>query len=75
MISERLKLPEDIATISYEMVIDPNKGFAKDAKFDMDGFKNALTLRAEMLKTPGTNPSKPEKYLDLSYYQRAITGL
>jgi hypothetical protein len=41
----------------------------------MEGFKNALTLRAETLKTPGTDPSKPEKYLDLSYYQRAITGL
>jgi ABC-type nitrate/sulfonate/bicarbonate transport system substrate-binding protein len=74
MISERLKLPEDIATASYEMAIDPHKGFAKDAKFDMEGFRNALELRAETLRTPGTDPSKPEKYLDLSYYQRAITG-
>ena len=75
MISERLKLPQDVASKSYEMVIDPNKGFAKDAKFDMEGFRNALNLRAEILRTPGTDPAKPEKYLDLSYYQSAITGL
>jgi ABC-type nitrate/sulfonate/bicarbonate transport system substrate-binding protein len=74
MLSE-LKLPEDIATKSYEAAVDPQKGFAKDAKFDMEGFKNALKLRAELLRTPGTDPSKPEKYLDLSYYQRAIAGL
>ena len=55
------------------MILD--KGFAKDAKFDMEGFRNALELRAETLRTPGTDPSKPEKYLDLSYYQSAITGL
>ncbi len=54
---------------------DPQKGFAKDAKFDMEGFRNVLKLRAEILRTPGTDPSKPEKYLDLSYYQRALAGL
>jgi ABC-type nitrate/sulfonate/bicarbonate transport system substrate-binding protein len=75
MIVERLKLPQDVATKSYEMAVDPQKGFAKDAMLDMDGFRNALRLRTEILRTPGTDPAKPEKYLDLSYYQRAIAGL
>jgi ABC-type nitrate/sulfonate/bicarbonate transport system substrate-binding protein len=75
MIAERLKLPQDVAAKSYEMAVDPNKGFAKDARFDMEGFRNTLKLRAEILRTPGTDSSKPEKYLDLSYYQRAIAGL
>lgn len=75
MLSERLKLPVDIATATFEAATHPQKGVAKDAKFDIEGFKNALKLRAEILKTPGTDPSKSEKYLDLSYYQRAIAGL
>jgi ABC-type nitrate/sulfonate/bicarbonate transport system substrate-binding protein len=75
MIVERLKLPQDVATKSYEMAVDPQKGFAKDAMLDMDGFRNALRLRTEILRTPGTDPAKPKKYLDLSYYQRAIAGL
>jgi ABC-type nitrate/sulfonate/bicarbonate transport system substrate-binding protein len=75
MIAERLKLPLDVAAQSYAKAADPQKGFAKDAKFDMEGFKNVLKLRAVILRTPGTDPSKPEKYLDLSYYQRALAGL
>jgi ABC-type nitrate/sulfonate/bicarbonate transport system substrate-binding protein len=75
MVAERLKLPQDVAAKSYEMAVDPRKGFAKDARFDMVGFGNALRLRSEMLRTPGTDPSKPERYLDLSHYDRAIAGL
>ena len=75
MIVERLKLPQAVATKSYEVAVDPQKGFAKDAAFDIDGFRNTLRLRTEILQTPGTDPAMPEKYLDLSYYQRAIAGL
>ena len=75
VLSERLRLPEDIATKTYEAAVDPHKGLSRDAKFDMEGFKNALKLRAELLRTPGTDPSKPEKYLEPAYYQRAIAGL
>jgi ABC-type nitrate/sulfonate/bicarbonate transport system substrate-binding protein len=75
MISERLKLPQDIATKSYEISVDPHKGFTKDAKLELEGFRNTLKLRAEILRTPGTDPARPEKYLDLSHYQRAIAGL
>ncbi len=75
LLSERLKLPQEIAAKSYEMGADPANGFARDAKFDMDGFKNVLKLRAEMLGTWGGTPPAPDKYLDLSYYQRALTGL
>jgi hypothetical protein len=35
-----------------------------------------LKLRAEMLGTWGSNPPPPiSKYLDLSFYQRALAGL
>jgi hypothetical protein len=46
--------------------------FAKDARFDMAGFKNTLRLRAEM--AGGDRDAQPEKYIDLSYYERALAG-
>ena len=40
-----------------------------------EGFRNVLRLRADMLGTWGGKPPAPEKYLDLSYYDRALKGL
>jgi ABC-type nitrate/sulfonate/bicarbonate transport system substrate-binding protein len=74
ILAERLKLTPDMAARSLQLVLD-QKGFAADAKFDMEGFRNALKLRADMLGTWGGTPPAPEKYLDLSYYQRALAGL
>jgi len=74
LLSERQKLPPEVAARTYEMALGPG-GFAKDAKFDLEGFKNVLKLRAEILGTWGGTPPAPEKYLDLSYYQRALTGI
>jgi hypothetical protein len=37
----------------------------------MDGLKNVLKLRAQF---EGGTPASPEKYLDLSYYQKARAG-
>jgi ABC-type nitrate/sulfonate/bicarbonate transport system substrate-binding protein len=74
ILAERLKLPPEIAARSLQLVLD-QKGFAADAKFDMEGFRNVLKLRADMLGTWGGTPPAPEKYLDLSYYQRALAGL
>jgi hypothetical protein len=62
----------DIATAVYSVVTDKTDGFAKDGQFDLEGFKNVLTLRAEY---EGVTPAAAEKYLDLSYYQRALAGL
>jgi ABC-type nitrate/sulfonate/bicarbonate transport system substrate-binding protein len=74
IVSEQLKLSPEMAMRSMHFALD-QKGFATDAKFDMEGFGNALKLRAEMLGTWGGTPPAPEKYLDLSYYQRALAGL
>ena len=51
---------------------DKQEGFAKDGRFDLEGFKNVLRLRAEY---EGGTPAAPEKYLDLSYYQEALKGM
>jgi len=69
LLAERLKLPEDIATLSYDSTKD---GFNRDGALDMDGVKNVLKLRAQF---EGGTSAEPEKYLDLSYYQKARAGL
>ena len=75
LLMDRLKLAEDVATAAYEFATDPAEGFAKDAKVDVEGFRNVLKLRAQHLGTWGGTPPAPEKYLDLSYYQKAAAGL
>lgn len=72
LLADGLKLPPELAARCYEIAADPATGLAKDARFDMNGFNNVLRLRAEF---EGGMPPAPEKYLDLSYYQRALTGM
>jgi ABC-type nitrate/sulfonate/bicarbonate transport system substrate-binding protein len=75
LIVDRLRLAPDIAARSYEIVTHPTTGMAKDAKFDMAGFQNVLKLRAEIEGQWGGNPPPPDKYIDLSYYDKALAGL
>ncbi len=66
---DKLKMPQDIAEKSLALMAEPGFGFAHDAKFDMAGFKNVLALRAEV---EGGTPADPQRYIDLSYYDRAM---
>ncbi|HKG00484.1 MAG TPA: hypothetical protein VKB15_07655, partial [Xanthobacteraceae bacterium] len=72
LLVDGLKLSPELAARCYEIEADPATGLAHDAKFDLEGFKNVLRLRAEF---EGGAAAAPDKYLDLSYYQRALTGL
>jgi len=69
LLAERLKLPPDIAGQAYDSTKDD---FSPDGAIDMEGVKNVLKLRAQY---EGGTPADPEKYLDLSYYQKARAGL
>jgi len=75
LLAQRLKLGPDVALKCWELAADPVNGFAKDARFDLEGFKNVLKLRAEIEGQWGGTPPAPERYLDLSYYERALAGL
>ena len=75
MLVRRLNIKPDMALAGYRHATDPAEGLAKDAKFDMDGFKNVLKLRAELEGQWGGKPPAPDKYVDLSYYDRALKGL
>jgi len=75
LLMDRLKLAEDVATAAYTYAVDPAEGFAKDGKVDIEGFRNVLKLRAQHLGTWGGTPPAQERYIDLSYYQKAFAGL
>jgi ABC-type nitrate/sulfonate/bicarbonate transport system substrate-binding protein len=69
---DKLKLSGKEAERTYELLMDARFGFTPDAVFDREGFRNVLALRAEIERKPGTAAAAPERYVDLSYYERAM---
>jgi ABC-type nitrate/sulfonate/bicarbonate transport system substrate-binding protein len=69
LLMSKRNLTRSLATRSYDLMIEPGFGFNPDAKLSVEGFNNVLTLRQEI---EGGPPPRPEKYLDLSYYDRAL---
>jgi ABC-type nitrate/sulfonate/bicarbonate transport system substrate-binding protein len=72
LLVERLKLPNEVAGQVYDIAADPKDGYDKDAALNMEGVKNVLKLRAQF---EGGTPAAPDKYIDLSYYEKAKAGL
>ena len=75
LLVEKLALDRHIAERTYDLLVVPASGFTPDARFDVDGFKNMLALRAEIERRPDTEAAAPERYVDLGYYRRAIESL
>ncbi|HET7763845.1 MAG TPA: ABC transporter substrate-binding protein [Burkholderiales bacterium] len=73
ILMDKLAIPRDVAERSYAVLVDPVRGFTPDARFDMEGFRNLLALRAEIEGKGGARG--PESYLDLSYYRRALAAI
>jgi ABC-type nitrate/sulfonate/bicarbonate transport system substrate-binding protein len=69
ILEQNFKLPPDMAEKSLALMAEPGFGFARDAKFDLEGFKNVLALRAEV---EGGKAADPQRYIDLSYYDQAM---
>jgi ABC-type nitrate/sulfonate/bicarbonate transport system substrate-binding protein len=74
LLTEKFKLAAPVAQRTYELLVDPAFGFNIDAKFDAQGFRNLLALRAE-IERKGEEPIPPERYVDLGYYERALKRL
>ena len=72
ILEKALKLSPSVAERTFRQLANPKTGFTPDAKFDLEGFRNMLALRAEM---EGGGAVAPEKYYDLSYYERAMARL
>ncbi len=69
LLMDKRKLSRSLAERSYDLMIEPGFGFNPDAKLSADGFDNVLKLRQEIEHGPAPDPAK---YLDLSYYDRAL---
>jgi ABC-type nitrate/sulfonate/bicarbonate transport system substrate-binding protein len=80
LLVDNLKLDRNIAERTYDLLVVPASGFTPDARFDVEGFRNMLTLRAEIAGAPAADPpayqegrERPlERYVDLHYYDEAI---
>src|SRR5438876_117247 len=72
---ERLKVTPEVAARTWDLMTDRKFGLARDARFDMQGFRNVLALRAEIEGSWGGKPPAPERYVDLSYYENALKKL
>jgi ABC-type nitrate/sulfonate/bicarbonate transport system substrate-binding protein len=63
--------PRPAAQKAYETMFAPGEGFQKKAKLDLEGCRTVLKLRSEFAK-PQKNLTDPLKYIDESYYARAV---
>jgi ABC-type nitrate/sulfonate/bicarbonate transport system substrate-binding protein len=72
LLMSKRNLSRSLAERSYDLMIEPGFGFNPDAKLSTEGFDNVLKLRQEVEGGPVPDPAK---YLDLSYYDRAIKRL
>jgi ABC-type nitrate/sulfonate/bicarbonate transport system substrate-binding protein len=75
LLRDKLRLSETSAARTYDLLVDPGFGFTPDVRFDAQGFRNMLALRAEIERKPGAAASAPESYVDLGYYERAMKRL
>jgi ABC-type nitrate/sulfonate/bicarbonate transport system substrate-binding protein len=75
LLSGRLKLSPSDAERTYQLIVDPKNGIERDARLDLDGFRNTLKLRAEIEGQWGGAPPQADRYVDESYYRRALAEL
>jgi ABC-type nitrate/sulfonate/bicarbonate transport system substrate-binding protein len=67
-----LKLSDQVAEMTYTELMTKGSGLAKDCAFDMQGFRNVLALRAEMEGQWGGKAPDPARFIDMSFYNRAL---
>jgi ABC-type nitrate/sulfonate/bicarbonate transport system substrate-binding protein len=72
MLVERFKLDPKVADRTWTLLADPKFGLSPDARFNVEGFRNVLALRAEMEGDWGGKAPAAERYYDLSYYEEAL---
>jgi ABC-type nitrate/sulfonate/bicarbonate transport system substrate-binding protein len=63
--------PRPAAEKAYEVMLGPKEGFQRKAKLDVEGARTVLKLRSEFAK-PQKNLTDPLKYVDESFYGKAV---
>ena len=75
MLAERLHVSTALAARTYQALMIQGFGLAVDAAFNKPGFDNVLALRAEIEHEWGGTPPPASRYIDLSYYERALRNV
>ncbi len=65
------QMSQDLAERSYDELLDPQDGFFRNGRIDMQGLKTVLELRSRYGK-PATSLTDPMKYYDPAYHQAAV---
>jgi ABC-type nitrate/sulfonate/bicarbonate transport system substrate-binding protein len=73
LLTDRMKLPTDIAEECFNQVSDVRHGFRRDAQIDLFAMQKLLQLRANFRGQ--AQAASPGRYIDESYYQNAIASL
>jgi ABC-type nitrate/sulfonate/bicarbonate transport system substrate-binding protein len=61
----------ELAAKSYDILLDPKRGFTRKAAIDMKGVSTVLALRSEYGE-PKKLLGDPGKYIDLTWYKKAL---
>ena len=73
LLMSKLNLSKETAGRTLDLLISPGFGFSPDAKFDQEGFRSLMAVRAEIeSQKAGAAASTGERYVDLSYYNNAM---
>lgn len=72
LLMRSFKLDSPAAAGTYEALLTPGAGLAPDARFNLEGFQTVLAIRAELEGMWGGAAPAPQRYLDLSHFDRAI---
>ena len=73
LLASRLKQEPQVAARTYDEALTQARfGLVPDIKFDLDGFKSVLALRAEFQGQWDGKAPAPDRYIDLGYYGRAL---
>ncbi len=75
LLATNLQQSESVVAQTLEILLLPAAGLSIDARFDRAGFREVLALRAEVEGQWGGKAPAPERYYDLSWYQRALVRL
>jgi ABC-type nitrate/sulfonate/bicarbonate transport system substrate-binding protein len=65
------QMTAELAQRSYEQLLNPARGFFRQAKIDANGLKTVLELRSRYGE-PNRLLTEPAKYYDATYYETAL---
>ena len=65
------QMTAELAQRSYEQLLNPARGFFRQAKIDSNGLKTVLELRSRYGE-PKRSLTEPAKYYDPTYYETAL---